>query len=367
MSCAIPELELYISSKSVAERLRSASRAALREADKHRRRTHLLHRLWRVDPYHGGPHRARIKIFSTSSNTESRRKECRREKHRRPARRACATKQQNGRHKPTNRSRSRLAEPCSRAPCCRAAGGKSVKPTQDFMIDFEQWLAAVALPRFRSMGPVLGRDGRLRLNSKSERQPYFIAQLGDGDEANSIPVLLPASKARQIPGCNSHAPGWGGMEAKATCLLGHQQSLREAFRTRLLSKLFGGLARLLSLFIGEDDKDHYIEPQAGDENTRSIPAIFGSASHRRRFTAAERRACINDVYFIWEHVNLRQHSEAIAYTTRSDGAQGRADQKANQKRSDPDSQILVPSYLERRNYSPDTIYRILISKSGEQI
>jgi len=82
--------------------------------------------------------------------------------------------------------------------------------------------------------------------------PYFISQLGDGDESDSIPILIPHDKAEKLR--EEFREGWGGVEAEVTGLLGH----RDQF-----SKVPGGLGRVGGLldyciWLKTDEKGHKI-------------------------------------------------------------------------------------------------------------
>jgi hypothetical protein len=56
-------------------------------------------------------------------------------------------------------------------------------------------------------------------NRGPAQTPYVVAQLAEGDEANSIPVILPLSRAKWI---GERFDKWGGVQAKVTGLLGHR-------------------------------------------------------------------------------------------------------------------------------------------------
>ena len=97
-------------------------------------------------------------------------------------------------------------------------------------------------------------------NARPDR-PYYIAQLGDGDEANSLPVLLPAEKARRYQefiGAQQGSERWGGLEAEVTGVLGHRKHFTGALAPGAL-ELFGGLLDYC-LWLDADTKDHRIMP-----------------------------------------------------------------------------------------------------------
>jgi hypothetical protein len=67
---------------------------------------------------------------------------------------------------------------------------------------------------------------------ESRTRDYFFAQLGDGDEANSLPVLIPNSKAQQLRE-DLLKIKWGGIQAKIKCVLGYREHFARHFSSDL--------------------------------------------------------------------------------------------------------------------------------------
>jgi hypothetical protein len=155
-------------------------------------------------------------------------------------------------------------------------------PSWDFSWDFEHWAA-----------------------SKDRR--YYIAQLGDGDEANSLPVLIPGDKARLL---YEHLAGprqWGGMEAAVVGVLGHRRHFAQ-YLDRGALESFGGLLDYC-LWIDPDNRNHGIQ--------RMLARTDVYSGYLWRCVAPEALTkegipSLRDVYFIWEHTNFAS-ADAVAY------------------------------------------------------
>lgn len=153
-------------------------------------------------------------------------------------------------------------------------------PSWDFTWDFDNW-------------------------AKSRQHRHFIAQLGDGDEANSIPVLLPPSKAKRLQDVFSSK--WGGTEAEISGVLGHRRHFAKYVDEDALA-LFGGLLDYC-LWLDEDNKKHVISVSV--EQTASYSGYLWKCVAPKALLAGA-TPCLNDVYFIWEHVNFASR-DAIDY------------------------------------------------------
>ena len=152
-------------------------------------------------------------------------------------------------------------------------------PSWDFTWNFEKW-------------------------ERGEDRPYFIAQLADGDEANSIPVFLPAEKAKWVA---EHLEPWGGMQAKVTGLLAYRTHFNPGYDQTAL-ELFGGTLNYC-LRLDEDNKRHRVRPLVYEPDLYS-GYLWKCVAPRSLLATGSPK--LNDVYFVWEHANLAS-PEAIAY------------------------------------------------------
>ena len=218
--------------------------------------------------------------------------------------------------------------------------------------DVQQWL----FHGFDEWGPSWDFTWDLEKKAKAKRHPYFIAQLGDGDEANSIPVLLTASKARKLRDEFQERPG--GMEAKVTGVLGHRKHFAKLVDADAL-ELFGGLLDYC-LYLDEDKKDHKVEQRADD--TAIYSGYLWKCVAPQAFLK-EGTPRLNDVYFIWEHVNFAS-DEARKYGIEA------LEAKEEMIRRRHGKLVLMqkssPLVAGTPTLSADAVYKMLLGKTGKE-
>lgn len=156
-------------------------------------------------------------------------------------------------------------------------------PSWDFTWDFENW-------------------------STSKDRPYFIAQLGEGDEANSLPLLIPGDRARRLQDYIDASGRWGGIEAQVTGILGHRRHFKGRIARHAL-ELFGGLLDYC-LWLDEDNPSHKLVPQ--NQDTSMYSGYLWRCVAPEAFVASGKPS-LNDVFFVWEHANLASR-DAVAYS-----------------------------------------------------
>jgi hypothetical protein len=141
---------------------------------------------------------------------------------------------------------------------------------------------------------------------ESRTRDYFIAQLGDGDEANSLAVLIPNSKAQKL---RESLQQWGGVAtAEITCVLGHRKHFKAHFDSSLM-ELFGGLLDYC-LWIDEGDKTHKIKVYKKQLTDVYSGYLWKCLAVEKQLT--EGKPKLDDVYFVWEHTNFAS-ADAVAY------------------------------------------------------
>jgi hypothetical protein len=133
---------------------------------------------------------------------------------------------------------------------------------------------------------------------------YVVAQLADGDEANSIPVLLPISCAKWI---SERFDEWGGVQARVTGLLGHRTHFNSGLDETAL-EFFGGLLNYC-LWLDAGNKRHCVQPLAFEPQLYS-GYLWKCVAPRSLLLKGTPK--VNDVYFVWEHANLAD-ADATAY------------------------------------------------------
>ena len=190
--------------------------------------------------------------------------------------------------------------------------------------------------------------------SRNTTRPFCIAQLGGGDEADSIPVVIPHEKARKLQ--ELFQEGWGGTEASVTGLLGH----RHQFCTECHGlELFGGLLDFC-LWLNEDDNHHHISILADETDIYS--GYLWKCVAPTAWLQEGRRLRLNQVYFLWEHTNFAKQ-DAVVYNLDS---LAHKEEYLRAKRGDlvliQKSSPLVPG---EPGWSHEQIYNLLVGKTGQ--
>jgi len=157
---------------------------------------------------------------------------------------------------------------------------------------------------FDLWGPSWDFSWELERDRKDKKEPYYIAQLGGGDEADSLPVMVPLEKADKLRG--EFLSGWGGLEVKVTGLLGHR---RQFSQTPLKVDLVGGLLDYC-IWLREGDHRHKISLLV--DETEMYSGYLWKCVAPRKWLDVKKALSLNDVYFIWEHTNFAD-KEAVKY------------------------------------------------------
>ena len=148
-------------------------------------------------------------------------------------------------------------------PCALLSSGwwekqtKAVTKKLKWRDEIQEWL----FQGFDLWGPSWDFTWQFDEWETARQRPYFIAQLGDGDEANSLPLLIPADKAKKLHEyIHEQHPRdrWGGIDAAVTGVLGHRKYFKGNVDASVL-ELFGGLLDYC-LWLDEDNPKHGIEP-----------------------------------------------------------------------------------------------------------
>jgi hypothetical protein len=135
----------------------------------------------------------------------------------------------------------------------------------------------------------------------------FVAQLGTGDEADSLPVFIPPLRAIKLR--EYFQEGWGGLEAEVTGLLGHRRHFKEHFKE---IDSFGGLLDYCLWIDGEDDSNHQgILPR--QQPTSLYSGYLWKCLAPRNIVEANAVRSLRDVYFVWDHTNFAS-PDAVNYS-----------------------------------------------------
>jgi TIR domain len=201
-------------------------------------------------------------------------------------------------------------------------------PSWDFTWNFEHW-------------------------ERSRDRPYFIAQLGDGDEANSVPVLIPHAKAIKLQGELGDALQ-RGIQATVIGVLGHRKHFA-AKVDPLALELFGGLLDYC-LWVDEDNAKHRIE-LSGEEPEVYSGYLWKCVVPKKNL--ADHKLTVADVYFIWEHTNFASPA-AVAYNL--DGLRSKEEyleRRCGELVLVQKSSTIVPG---DPRWNPEDIYGLLLGK-----
>jgi len=145
--------------------------------------------------------------------------------------------------------------------------------------------------------------GAVDRRDASDEKRYYIGQLTEGDEADSLPVIIGAEKAKRLS--DEFRSSWGGFEAVVVGRLGH----RHQFEKRLPKN------------VKRDPQDFYIA--LDDDNPRhKITRLTGKTElysgylwkllAPQEWVRKEEMLGLNQVYFVWEHTNFAA-KEAVDY------------------------------------------------------
>jgi hypothetical protein len=171
--------------------------------------------------------------------------------------------------------------------------------------DWEDGLQKWLFYGFDLWGPSWDFSWDFDAPTRSAERPFFIAQLGDGDEANSLPVIIPLEKARKLR--DKLLGGWGGLEVRVLGLLGHRHQFPKRGPARL--ELVGGLLDYC-IWLDETNGDHMISPLAN--KTSIYSGYLWKCVAPRKWAETSPSLCINQVYFVWEHTNFAE-PDAVRY------------------------------------------------------
>ncbi|HMI96928.1 MAG TPA: hypothetical protein VK479_10490 [Micropepsaceae bacterium] len=242
-------------------------------------------------------------------------------------------------------------------PCALLSSGwweknsKSAVENVEWRDEVQQWL----FQGFDLWGPSWDFSWDFENWESSKQRPYFIAQLGDGDEANSLPVLIPKEKAQRLQEYIDAKGRWGGIQAEIRGVLGHRRHFDKCLDPAAID-LFGGLLDYC-LWIDESDPSHGIAPLPQRTEIYS--------GYLWRCVAPEsllrgRPPSLQDVYFVWEHTNFAS-KDAVAYNVDAlERKQEYLERKLGKLVLIQKSSFLVPGTPA---WSQQQIYQLVVDKS----
>jgi hypothetical protein len=135
----------------------------------------------------------------------------------------------------------------------------------------------------------------------------FVAQLGTGDEADSLPVFLAPELARRL--APHFSADWGGVEAEVTGLLGHRRHFKRRYKD---ADSFGGMLDFC-LWVEDHPPRHRVDIPKGNPATELYSGYVWKCVAPLEKWLHRRPLSLRDVYFIWDHTNFAKKS-AVAYS-----------------------------------------------------
>jgi hypothetical protein len=176
--------------------------------------------------------------------------------------------------------------------------------------DLQAWLFA----GFEQWGP----SWDFSVEGSEESGNYLFGQIGEGDEANSLPVIVPPSKAERI--YEQISGGKRVFDVRATGSLCHRTHLVDK-EVRQKADEWGETFDYFIL-LDEDNPAHHVSPLAGRPVMYSgylwqcfAPSkwiIKQRAEGLGREAFVIERPRLNKVYFIWEHTDFTK-PDAVEY------------------------------------------------------
>jgi hypothetical protein len=132
---------------------------------------------------------------------------------------------------------------------------------------------------------------------RQDEKPYYIAQLTDGDEADSIPVIIPPKLANVWR--DKFRNGWGGCEVEITGILGHRSQVRNQLPQ---GTVLWEQAEDYCIWLKDDDNQYKIEHL--NYKTELYSGYLWQCWIPRKWWEESDSIGLKDVYIVWEHTNF---------------------------------------------------------------
>jgi hypothetical protein len=141
------------------------------------------------------------------------------------------------------------------------------------------------------------------LDPEHDDKHYHIAQLTEGDEADSLPVIIEPEKAKRL--ADEFRDSWGGFEVVISGLLGHRYQFEKKLPTNIKRDPTD-----YYISIEDDNKRHKISRLTATTDLYS--GYLWKLLAPEEWMKGEQMLGLNQVYFVWEHTNFVA-KEAVAY------------------------------------------------------
>ncbi|MGH6672474.1 MAG: hypothetical protein ACRECV_10955 [Xanthobacteraceae bacterium] len=239
---------------------------------------------------------------------------------------------------------------------CRLDGGKSARRRSPRELIWRDGLQEWLFHGFDLWGP--SWDFTWDFEDGEFQRPYSIAQIGDGDEANSLPILLPRSKARKLE--EVLGGDWRGTHAAVKGVLGHRSHFERYMAPGVLT-LFGGSLDYC-LWLDEDNPNHKISIPRNKKSSVYSGYIWKCVAPKQ--LPLENTPVLSDVFFPWEHANWN-NKDSISFSPEAlENKEEQIRRRWGEVELLQKSSSLVPG---TPSLSKDAVYNMLIGKSDIEV
>jgi hypothetical protein len=182
---------------------------------------------------------------------------------------------------------------------------------------------------FHSWGPSFDFSWDFEGAGALASRPAFIAQLGAGDEANSIPVIIPAEKARKL--CDVFRERGHEIGAQVAPLVATVDGVLCHRSQCPAAAALGSVGGILDYCIWIKDGEPQHRIRVGGERADMYSGYLWKVLAPRALVENAAPLRLNDAYFAWEHTNFADEDSVkynldslehkAAYLARVEGAE----------------------------------------------
>lgn len=258
-------------------------------------------------------------------------------------------------------------------PCALLVSGWWVRKQQE-QIEVPQWdndIQAWLFHGFHEWGPSWDFTWDFENMDETKIKPYLIAQLGDGDEANSIPVIIPHEKAKRLHEIflekgNNLGIKVGGFEVEIKGLLTH----RIHFTGQELESFDLPQEDILNycIWLKEGEAGHVIKPLS--RNTDIYSGYLWKLIAPQKWVEGKKTIPLNQVYFVWEHTNFFKQ-DSVKYNLDSLEHKVSYIKKIHKEKYGEDDFVLLQKSSslvpDKPKWKADEFYDFFLGKTGEAI
>jgi len=259
-------------------------------------------------------------------------------------------------------------------PCALLVSGWWTRQ-QEGKIEVPQWdndIQAWLFHGFHEWGPSWDFTWNFENTEGTHVKPYLIAQLGDGDEANSIPVIIPREKAKRLHEIflekgNRLGIKVGGFEVEIKGLLTH----RIHFTDQELESFDLQQEDILNycIWLKEGEVGHVIKPLLRRDKDIYSGYLWKLIAPQKWIEGKE-TIPLNQVYFVWEHTNFLKQ-DSVKYNLNSLEHKVSYIKGMHKEKHGEDDFILLQKSSSLVPGTPkwkaDEFYNFFLGKTGETI